>query len=225
MRRNRGWTAKWSWFLVLFLVFTVIGQVYSSKRFTLDQDILQKVEQKYGRGAVRRLHNWEQLIAGDSSGGDMEKLKKVNDFFNKNQFVRDSLLWKQEDYWATPIEFLAIDAGDCEDFSIAKYFTLRAIGVAEKKLFLTYVKALELNEAHMVLAYYEQPNSVPLILDNINPVIKPATKRKDLLPVYRFNGSSLWLAKQRGGGKYVGDSQSRLKRWRNVLSRMPDSLK
>ncbi|MBI4206399.1 MAG: transglutaminase-like cysteine peptidase [Betaproteobacteria bacterium] len=107
----------------------------------------------------------------------------------------DIIHWGKEDYWATPIEFLSTNAGDCEDFSIAKYFTLRALGVPDDRLRLTYVKELvQYNQAHMVVAYFPSPDAEPLVLDNINKTIQPASARSDLLPVYSFNGSNLWLA-------------------------------
>lgn len=139
------------------------------------------------------------------------------------QFIDDIIHWKKNDYWATPVEFLSTGGGDCEDFSLAKYFTLKALGVEEKKLNMTYVKALQLNQAHMVVTYYATPGGVPLVLDNLIPTVKLATARKDLLPVYSFNGLGLWLAKSRGKGQKVGSSD-RLKRWTNLLNRMPAGL-
>jgi hypothetical protein len=62
---------------------------------------------------------------------------------------------------------------------------------------------------------------VPLILDNYVTDIHPATERTDLLPIYSFNGTSLWLAKQRGKGKLAGSS-SRLKRWQDVMQKMSE---
>lgn len=132
--------------------------------------------------------------------------------------------WKKSDYWATPVEFLSTGGGDCEDFSLAKYFTIKALGVPEKKINMTYVKAIKLNQAHMVVTYYSTPRAIPLVLDNLVADILPATKRKDLIPVYSFNGSGLWLAKSRGKGQKVGSS-ARLKRWTNLLNRMPKGLK
>ena len=151
---------------------------------------------------------------------EQEKLERVNNFFNQNvDFVDDLIHWSVEDYWATPIEFLATGAGDCEDYSIAKYFTLLELGVDENKMRITYVKAYQLNQAHMVLTYFAKPKAVPLVLDNLLPVIKPATQRKDLLPVYSFNGSGLWLAKSRGAGKRIGGSD-RLSLWSELKQRM-----
>jgi len=197
--------------------------VFTTSTFTVDEQTLSQAEKKYGSGARKRLEAWALLIREDESTTDLEKLAKVNDFFNQVPFIDDTIHWKKKDYWATPVEMLASNGGDCEDYSIAKYFTLKLLGVSEKKLNMTYVKALRLNQAHMVLTYYAEPGVEPLVLDNIDKEIRQASKRKDLLPVYSFNGTSLWLAKQRGKGKMVGSSD-RLGRWKTLLQRMPDGL-
>jgi len=209
-----------SLFFLIFISFLVfIASIISGQGFHLDTELLNKAEQKYGKSARLRLVAWEDLVISDNSQTDREKLEKVNDFFNQMEFVEDIDHWKKKDYWATPIEFLGTQGGDCEDFTIAKYFTLKAMGIDEEKLNLTYVKALTYNVHHMVLAYYRAPGSEPLILDNIVKIIKPATQRKDLLPIYSFNGTGLWLAKQRGRGKLAGSS-SRLQRWQDLVQRM-----
>nr|WP_228130159.1 transglutaminase-like cysteine peptidase [Desulfotalea psychrophila] len=209
--------------MLFILLISLLGVVEGSNLFTISDKTLESAELKYGERAKRRLLAWQNLIREDVSSADGEKLEKVNAFFNQLQFVSDIKHWKKKDYWATPVEFLASGAGDCEDFSLAKYFTLKAIGIPEKKLNLTYVKALRLNQAHMVVTYYGKPGAIPLVLDNLIPAIKLATKRKDLLPVFSFNGSGLWLSKSRGQGKKVGGSD-RLKNWQNLLKRMPAGL-
>ena len=98
------------------------------------------------------------------------------------------------------------------------------MGVPVDKLRITYVKAIRLNQAHMVLAYYETPSAEPLILDNLISDIKPASKRTDLVPVYSFNGDGLWLSKQRGQGKRIGES-GKLSRWVDLNTRLLDGLK
>jgi len=180
---------------------------------------LKQVEQRFGAAAAERLRQWQKLVDRLWRQPEMKQLKGVNDFFNQRIFTTDRRLWKKEDYWATPVEFLVKNAGDCEDFAIAKYFTLRKLGIADKKLLLTYVKAIRLNQAHMVLTYFKTPGSTPQVLDNINPRILPATRRHDLVPIYTFNGSGLWTARQRGRGKLLGHS-NRLKKWRQLLTRM-----
>lgn len=200
-----------------------IISVQARNGFKLDPLLLDRVEKKYGEYARRRLLSWQKLIQKDESVSDLEKLEKVNTFFNRMTFVDDIEHWQQEDYWATPIEFLATGAGDCEDFSLAKYFTLKKMGVDETKLNMTYVKSLERGQAHMVITYYQSPAAEPLILDNLIPEIQPASRRPDLLPVYSFNGVGLWLAKARGKGQMVGQSD-RLKRWQDLLQRLPEEL-
>jgi len=169
------------------------------------------------------MRRWRQLIADGLYLPEEEKLTIVNDFFNGAQFVDDQVLWHRKDYWATPLEFLARDAGDCEDFSIAKYFTLREMGVNPGKLRITYVKALTLNQAHMVLAYYPTAASIPLILDNLNKRIKPADERHDLKPVYSFNAENLWLSRNRNEQVRAGNSDQ-LGLWQDLNERMTRDL-
>jgi len=187
---------------------------------------LEAIGRRYDDAARDRVSDWRQLMMRArelASQQDGPRVKQANDFFNRVRWVSDIEHWGKEDYWATPIETLATNAGDCEDFSIGKYFTLNEVGVDKEKIRITYVKALEFNQAHMVLAYYATPESEPLILDNINKTILPASQRTDLLPIYSFNGDSLWLAKARGR-KLNADSQKSLPQWREVNERMLSEL-
>lgn len=208
---------------LLLCCFCLTAVAETQRTFTLSSKLIAAVEQKYGEFAKRRLLAWQKLIRDESGAADDYLLEKVNVFFNRMQFVDDIVHWKKNDYWATPVEFLMTGGGDCEDFSLAKYFTLKAMGVEEEKLNLTYVKAVRLNQAHMVLTYHRTPEAEPLVLDNLIADIRLASKRNDLLPVYSFNGTGLWLAKARGRGQKVGGSD-RLKRWRDLLARMPEGL-
>ena len=184
--------------------------------------ISTRTERLYGPAtpaARQRIDEWAALLNNPAQGTIQDKLKQVNQFFNARMAFRDDIVvWKQQDYWATPNEFLRKGAGDCEDFALAKYFTLREMGVPANQLRITYVKALELNQAHMVVTWYPTPTAIPLVLDNLKTAILPATQRTDLLPVYAFNGEGLWLP-QSGGNKRVGDSK-RLSRWQDLLTRM-----
>lgn len=117
-----------------------------------------------------------------------------------------------------PVESLVKGAGDCEDYALAKYFSLRNLGVPSEKLRITYVKALTRNQAHMVLTYYATPSADPLVLDNLISDIRPASNRKDLLPVYAFNAEGLYMPGA-DGGKRKGDAK-RLSRWQDVLQKM-----
>jgi len=187
--------------------------------FALSKQILASVEQQHGENARKRVTSWRNLINSSRDNTNIEKLRTVNNFFNQMEFVSDIDHWGTEDYWATPLQMLSSNGGDCEDFSIAKYFTLRELGIPAKRMRLTYVKALKLNQAHMVLTYYPSPDADPLILDNLTDEIKSATRRTDLLPVYSFNSKGLWLAKSHGVTERVGRSEQ-LGHWQAVLARL-----
>lgn len=190
---------------------------YSGAYSKQEQVWIDTVSNIYGVRAGKRVETWRTVLSDLQGQPEKTQLKKVNAFFNQLNFVDDIKLWGKKDYWATPLEFIGSNAGDCEDFTIAKYFSLLELGVSDKKLRLVYVKAIELNQFHMVLAYYETPRAQPLILDNLIGEIKPASKRNDLLPIYSFNGRNLWVMKT-AQGKLAGKS-SRLKLWNDLRSR------
>ncbi len=192
--------------------------------FTMTRQAIEKVGRDHGEYARRRVDYWQHLISSGKQYSDMEKLRQVNDFFNELEFVNDLDHWGKEDYWATPLQTLISNGGDCEDFSIAKYFTLLELGIPSERMRLTYVKALRLNQAHMVLTYSATPDADPLVLDNLDPEIRASTKRTDLQPVYSFNVEGLWLAKSRAGDStHVGNS-NRLSPWRDVIARIGEEF-
>lgn len=192
---------------------------YAGETYRLTEQYLAGITNDYGNYTRRRIEHWQQLIKSSGKLTEQEKLEVVNDFFNNMRFISDAEQWGKEDYWETPLEMLVVNGGDCEDFSIAKYFSLREMGVSNEKLRLTYVKAVELNQAHMVLTYYSTPDADPLVLDNLDRKIVTASLRHDLLPVYSFNADGLWLAKAHGTDQHVGSS-SRLSQWNAVVARI-----
>lgn len=181
--------------------------------------LFDRVEKDYDKDARERVEAWQQLVINEQDSSEKDKLHTVNRFFNRVRFVDDIRVWGQKDYWATPIEFLGRNAGDCEDFTIAKYFTLRALGVPAKKLRLMYVRALRLKQSHMVLAYFETPDAMPMVLDNINKNILPANYRQDLQPIYSFNGDGLWAAKAQGRGRKIKEKGSH-SLWETLMTRI-----
>lgn len=214
------------WAVLAGSVMGGVALLASAQFLEMDERVFEAIEKKYDRKARRRVENWHGLMIKTNQTpnvSDTNKAVSANDFFNQMEWVSDQDHWGKEDYWATPIEMLATNGGDCEDFSIGKYFTLSETGVDSEKIRITYVKALDYNQAHMVLAYYPSPEAEPLILDNINKTILPASKRADLLPIYSFNGEGLWLAKARGR-KLKANSQKSLPQWGEVNQRMLDEL-
>ena len=185
----------------------------------VSNEMLDKLKSEYSEQAFRRGVAINKLLADLEGQGIDKQLNEVNRFFNQFEYREDHLHWGQQDYWATPHEFIGTHRGDCEDFVIAKYFALRKLGVPDERLYLTYVKALEQNVAHMVLSYFPTPSSIPQILDNYNPRIVSADRRKDLLPVYSFNAKSLFLNNASAGlGKSLPTNKIKNSKWKKLLA-------
>lgn len=176
---------------------------------------------RYGEYGLHAVNDWMRLMAAARGLPVAEQVRRVNEFFNTRiAFADDATVWQVEDYWATPLESLGGARGDCEDFAIAKYASLVALGVPEAQLRLIYVAArlpgAPSEVPHMVLGYYPEVDAEPQILDNLVGTVEWASARKDLKPVFSFNGAGLWAA----GRRAPGDPTQRLSRWRDVLLRI-----
>ncbi len=189
----------------------------------VDPDRILKSARKYGPEAVANAAVLQQVMASVAGRDDAAKIKAVNDFYNQRLAYREDIdNWGQVDYWASPLESLGKGAGDCEDYAIGKYFTLTSLGVPDARLRMVYVRASIPGAAggfvaHMVLAYYPTPDAEPLVLDNLQPVIRLAGERQDLSPVFSFNAEGLWQGV--GSIRASGDPLTRLSKWREVLTR------
>ena len=181
--------------------------------------LYNRSQKTYGEEASLRIQAWQALIKKNQSRSEWHQLHATNNFVNRLNFVDDQKHWGKPDYWATPIEFFATKGGDCEDFTIAKYFTLRALGIPVEKLRLVNVDAKEIKQAHMVLIYLETKDAMPLVLDNINKEILPINKRPDLVQKYSFNSNGLWLAHTHRQGQKISNKPG-IAHWAEVLKRM-----
>jgi predicted transglutaminase-like cysteine proteinase len=185
----------------------------------------QVMQTRYGNDGTVLLDAWSRMLDTASQASAQEKLLQVNHFFNRHiRYTEDNILWKKSDYWATPVDTMGMRAGDCEDYTIAKYLSLLQIGVANEQLRLIYVKAQvggpksKIFQAHMVLGYYATPDAIPLILDSLVSTIEPANSRPDLRPVFSFNSEGLWVGNQSA----PADATARLSRWRDLLARVKE---
>jgi predicted transglutaminase-like cysteine proteinase len=188
----------------------------STKRYS---SRLNKIFKLYGPDAKKRIKDWEYTIIDHRRKSEMQKLYVTNHFINRLNFIDDKAHWRKNDYWATPLETLASSGGDCEDFAIAKYFTLKKLGMPEQCLTLNYVKVANYNKPHMVLVYQCFDADEPLVLDNLNPKLLSVKQRTDLTPVYSFNREGMWLTNNMGKKKRINKT-SRLKLWDDVRMRI-----
>lgn len=208
--------------LAVALVLLCAG-AFSAGVVDFSAGLLNHIKSRWGNEAVERLLSWRatelENLASRPKVQPMlsnDELQVFNDFWNKVPYFSDKDHWGLDDYWATPIEALASNGADCEDYSIAKYFSLKELGVPLESLRITYVRALKKNEAHMVLAYYPTPDAEPYILDNLNGKLVLASKRDDLEPVYSFNDDDLWAG---GTAPFKGKSHQ-IRLWSDLLAKM-----
>lgn len=180
----------------------------------------------FGAAVPDRISKWRAFAQRQASapsagrGPDdpariLEMLGAVNNFFNRVPYSTDLAHWGTEDFWATPAEMVASGSGDCEDYSIAKYFLLKELGVPVSRLRMTYVKAERTGQAHMVLAYYAAPGAEPLILDNLEEQVRAASDRPDLVPVYSFNDDEVILVRDSRKA-----SSLEIRAWRELIRKL-----
>lgn len=165
----------------------------------IDAPLVEKADAKYGKFAKNRFVAINtKLLEQLGSEDEIKKLNTVNTWVNFIKYKSDMKLYGVSDYWATLYEFVGKDGGDCEDYTIAKYYILKELGVDPKKLKFTYVVYRDRsgkNISHMVLSYLKvpQPKSKEdiLILDNNNRLVLPVSKRPDLIKMIKMiNGDT-----------------------------------
>jgi predicted transglutaminase-like cysteine proteinase len=196
---------------------------------SMTQGLIAHRERQFGRGVRERLEGWQAFVRETASPGESARqpgedrlLRAVNRFFNRIPSMTDLAHWGVEDYWATPSEALASNGADCEDYAMAKYFTLKELGVPISRLRMVYAKTWQSREAHMVLAYYPDPRADPLILDNLQGSIQSASDRPDLIPVYTFNDDDLlW---PQAGAPTVRLAATSNRKWKDVLDKLQREL-
>lgn len=176
-------------------------------------------------GNEQTFNEWLTLMSSLNDQSVEVKLQKVNGYFNKKlAYFEDIEIWGQSDYWASPLESMAKNKADCEDFVIAKYFSLRNLNIPDSQLRLVYVKAKiggpnsSIQQAHMVLAFYPNVDGEPVILDNLITDIRPAARRTDLSPIFSFNSQGIF-AGVAGNAQMGPGGTSRLSRWQDLLDK------
>jgi predicted transglutaminase-like cysteine proteinase len=202
----------------------VLAQTRAELGFSsaVSERLMDAYARRFGPAARTRLASWKRYAAQHrgATGAEEDLLRDVNRTLNRIRFVDDSVHWGQADYWATPAESVASDGADCEDFAIAKYFLLKELGIPIARLRMTYVKAVKLNQPHMVLAYYPRPDAEPLVLDNLEDVVRPASQRPDLIPVYSFNDEQVWVETRGRSG-----SPRQIRNWNLLMERLERELR
>lgn len=212
--------------ILLLLILQALGPVLlAAELVQFSPGLLHYVAMRWGSDAPERLTDWQSELAkhirrqrGDSPtvSQTLDDLDDFNWYWNDVRYYQDIRHWGVVDYWATPVETLASEGADCEDYAIGKYYSLKALGVPVQNLRITYVRALRWNQAHMVLAYYPTVDADPYILDNLSRSVERASDRPDLVPVYSFNDEDVWMA----GAAQTSGKSSQIRLWRELQDKM-----
>ncbi|MNY84492.1 hypothetical protein D3C78_06470 [compost metagenome] len=187
-----------------------------------DESLMHReMRSRYGEAGLRRLQEWLNMLRAQTGLSVAQQVQAVNAFWNQQLMAsEDMLIWKEADYWATPLESLGKGAGDCEDFVIGKFFSLTHLGVPPQQMRLIYVRARiggmgsTQSIAHMVLGFYATPQSDPQVLDNLVSSIQLASQRTDLSPVFSFNTQGIYVRGERSA------PSDRINRWQDLLQKM-----
>ncbi len=152
-------------------------------------------------GVIRK---WQGEISAFRGGSITAMATKVNNFVNKTRYIVDSKNWGKSDYWATPAEFIQ-RGGDCEDFAIAKYTALRALGVPEERLRVAIVQDTYKNIPHAVLVVYTEKGAV--ILDNQIKTLVSTDSGNRYRPIFSINRQAWWLHSNGSGSTVVASAR------------------
>jgi len=169
-------------------------ELFSAKtqRFPKWLDMLDRFQdgKKLCESSTCTTKGWKEFIAELQGKDEMTQLKEVNSAFNAHRYILDIDNWGIEDYWATPYQFLKKN-GDCEDYAIAKYFSLKALGVPVEDMRVVALQDLNLNLGHAVLVVYV--GDTPMLLDNQISSVVPANSIHHYNPVFSINETGWWL--------------------------------
>ena len=169
---------------------------------------------------LNRLKKYENLKTEIKDYELIRKLSHVNSFMNKIFPAHDISTKASIDYWATPKEFLIQGHGDCEDYAIAKYFTLLEIGIPKEKLYFAVVDVKGERASHMVLFYLENKKSTPLVLDNLSSKVIPLTQREKLIPRFAFNEIDSYKFTNQKFTEKVKINWGKENKWEKLLNRV-----
>lgn len=174
--------------LIFFLITLAFGQ-----DFKLNTNYRSK---RASPEAKDILIDYEKFMNSVKNRSKIDKMNLVNSYLNSLNAVFDGNA--DDDYWSSRGEFLSQGGGDCEDYAIAKYYTLKDLGIKSKDMCLLVVKEAYSGFYHMVLGVWLNGSKVPKILDNLSFKILPLTKRIDLIPKYCINESSYYKIDKNG---------------------------
>ena len=204
---------------LIFLIFLINYAL--AYEFKLNEKDLKYITNSNKKSFIEnRLNKYKELKIQIKDYELLKKLSHVNSFINKILPAHDISTQASLDYWATPKEFLLQGHGDCEDYVIAKYFTLLELGIPKEKLYFAVVDIKGEKTSHMILLYLETKESTPLVLDNLSSVVIPLTKRTKLIPKFAFNEIDSYRFSHEKFTQNVNINWGKDNKWEKLLNRV-----
>ncbi len=200
-----------------FLRLALLLVLFFGSSLNAEPLITKKLEEralkKYGPFAKNRFVAIDKkLLKKLQNVSEIKKLNTINTWVNYIHYASDRSVYGVSDYWATLYEFVGKNKGDCEDYTIAKYYILKELGIDPHKMKFAYViyKSRRGKKiSHMVLAYFKVPRPKTkddiLILGNNNRLVLPASKRPDLVKLVKMIN---------------GDTGPKSKKWKKLETNM-----
>lgn len=142
-----------------------------------------------GSFAGCNLDEWQDFLNGIKHSDALTQIEAVNAEMNRRRYIVDPRNWGVPDYWATPFQFFAKD-GDCEDYAIAKFISLRTLGFANEDMRIVVLRDTNLNALHAVLVAYVEGQ--PYVLDNQIRSVVRAQSIRHYRPIYSVNETTWW---------------------------------
>lgn len=203
---------------ILISLFFTNSFAYEFTLNSKDKNLINNSRQK--TTILKRLEKYSEFKKETKNLNIDKKLGKVNFFINKTLPEFDSQSVGIDDYWMTPKEFFIKGFGDCEDYAIAKYFTLLELNIPKEKLYFGVVDIKGERNSHMVLLYLDNKNSTPLVLDNLSFKVIPLTKRKKLIPKFAFNENDSYKFTQNRFTEKIKINWGKEDRWNKLLNKV-----
>ena len=138
----------------------------------------------------KEIERWTGLVTDLKAQNRLRQMITVNRWFNRLPYKYDEYAYNTQDYWADTVELLQ-KRGDCEDFALSKYYTLRRLGFSPDELKITVVYDNEKYSNHAVLMVYTGGSRY--MLDSNSDDMGPSPMEYRYKTLYSFNETSAWF--------------------------------
>ena len=133
---------------------------------------------------------WRAFLRKIDGKDRKSQLRAVNRYVNRARYVSDQRNYGVADLWATAGQLFR-RGGDCEDYVIAKYVSLRTLGVPvdNMRMAVVYDRARRIGHAVLLVDI----GSETLVLDNQSPYVLPAERVTTYQAIYSLNEHNWWI--------------------------------